>query len=178
MQNIEPSTIGSFEFEPFPVLDINELAAGKLKALFERNSSKDLYDAQTLLSETELNEEKLRVAFVVYGGSARQDWREISLESLDSKYPNMKNTLLDMLQGKERNKLEQPVENLTNSVREGLSIVLPFRDSEEEFLRKINLAGEIEPSLITKNSSLQERIKRDPALHWKAQNVKEHYGLN
>ena len=177
-QNIEPSHIGSFEFESFPVLDINELAAGKLKALFERNSSKDLYDAETLLSETELNEEKLRVAFVVYGASAREDWREISLESLDSKYPNMKNTLPDMLQGKERNQLEQLVENLTNSVREGLSIVLPFRDSEKRFLRKINLEGDIDPSLITDKANLQKRIKKDPALHWKVKNVKDHFGLN
>jgi len=178
VQNIEPSNIGSFVFDSFPLLDINELAAGKFKALFERNSSKDLYDTQTLLSETELNEDKLRVAFVVYGASARQDWRKISLESLDSKYPNIKNTLPDMLQSKERNQLEQLVENLTSSVREGLSIVLPFRDSEEEFLRKINLEGEIEPSLITQSSNLQKRIKKDPALHWKAKNVKEHYGLN
>ena len=178
VQNIQPSNIGSFEFESFPVLDINELAAGKLKALFERNSSKDLFDAQALLNETDLNEEKLRVAFVVYGGSARQDWREISFKNLDSKYPNMKNTLLDMLRGKERKRVEKLTENLTNSVREGLSIVLPFRDSEKEFLRKINLEGEIEPSLITQSSNLQKRIKKDPALHWKVKNVKEHYGLD
>ncbi|MBS3788927.1 nucleotidyl transferase AbiEii/AbiGii toxin family protein, partial [Candidatus Bipolaricaulota bacterium] len=177
-QNIEPSNIGSFEFKSFPVLDINELAAGKLKALFERNSSKDLYDVHKILNKTELEEEKLRVAFVVYGGSSRQDWRNISLENLDFKYPNMKNTLFDMLRGKERNQLGQLREDLTDSVKKGLSVVLPFQDSEKEFLRKINLEGEIKPSLITEDSGLQNKIRKDPALQWKVKNVKEHYGLN
>ena len=177
-QNIEPSNIGSFEFKSFPVLDINELAAGKLKALFERNSSKDLYDVHKILNKTELEEEKLRVAFVVYGGSSRQDWRKISLEKLDSKYTNMKNTLFNMLRGNERNQLVQLRENLTDSVKKGLSVVLPFQDSEKEFLRKINLEGEIKPSLITEDSGLQNKIRKDPALRWKVKNVKEHYGLN
>jgi len=177
-QNIEPSNIGSFEFESFPVLDINELAAGKLKALFERNSSKDLYDAHKILNKTELKEKKIRVAFVVYGGSSRQDWRKISLENLNFKYPNMKNTLFDMLRGEERNQLGQLRENLADSVTKGLSVVLPFQDSENEFLRRINLEGEIKPSLITEDSKLHKKIRKDPALRWKVKNVKEHYGLN
>jgi len=36
----------------------------------------------------------------------------------------------------------------------------------------------IKPSLITKDTKLQKRIKKDPALKWKAKNVKEHYGLD
>lgn len=178
VQNIAPSNIGSFGLKSFPVLEINELAAGKMKALFERNSSKDLFDVRKLLVETELNEEKLRTTFVVYGGSARQDWREISKDNLDSKYPDMKNTLYNLLRRKTREKLEQPAVNLSQAVRKRLSIVLPFRNNEEEFLRKINLDGEIKPSLITQDPTIQKRIKKDPALQWKAKNVKEHYGLD
>lgn len=47
-----------------PVLDIHELAAGKLSALFNRSASRDWFDAHYLLTKIPLDNQKLRLAFV------------------------------------------------------------------------------------------------------------------
>ena len=55
-----------------------------------------------------------------------------------------------------------------------LSVVLPFTDSEMEFLNLLLDQGEIVPSLLTSDKDLQERISRQPLLEWKALNVRKH----
>ena len=50
------------------VVDTHELAAGKIAALLARHASRDLFDAHLLLTTQELDAERLRLAFVVYGG--------------------------------------------------------------------------------------------------------------
>ena len=55
-------------------------------------------------------------------------------------------------------------------------MVLPFTDSETEFLNLLLDNGEIVPSLLTSDKDLQERISRHPLLEWKALNVREYKG--
>ncbi|MFN7097704.1 MAG: nucleotidyl transferase AbiEii/AbiGii toxin family protein [Gammaproteobacteria bacterium] len=69
--------LNQFQAINIPVQDIHELAAGKLRALFSRNSSRDLFDAYLLLINDEIDMEKLRLGFIVYGASSRVDWRNI-----------------------------------------------------------------------------------------------------
>ncbi len=54
------------------MLDLHELAAGKLAALFSRNASRDIFDACNLLRHTEMNQNRLRLGFIVYGGGKPQ----------------------------------------------------------------------------------------------------------
>jgi hypothetical protein len=67
--------VGSFKAAPVPVLDPHELAAGKLAALLARSANRDIFDAHRLLGASDLDRERLRLAFVVYGGINRKDWR-------------------------------------------------------------------------------------------------------
>lgn len=69
--------IGSFGVARVPMLDVHELAAGKLAALFGRAASRDLFDVRELLAAKSLDPERLRLAFVVYGGINRRDWRTV-----------------------------------------------------------------------------------------------------
>ena len=55
------------------MIDVHELAAGKLAALVGRSASRDLFDVVGLLRGGQLLEERLRVGFVVYGGASRRD---------------------------------------------------------------------------------------------------------
>lgn len=48
------------------MLDIHELAAGKLSALVGRTASRDLFDTHYLLTKTALDIKKLREFFIVY----------------------------------------------------------------------------------------------------------------
>ena len=49
-----------------PVLDIHELAGGKLSALFSQQRARDLFDCHRILGRDDLVRGRLRIAFVVY----------------------------------------------------------------------------------------------------------------
>ena len=80
VERIDSRPVGTFQATDVPVLDIHELAAGKLAALLSRTASRDLFDASQLLRGGGLDAAKLRLAFVVYGGTSRKDWRTVSVD--------------------------------------------------------------------------------------------------
>jgi predicted nucleotidyltransferase component of viral defense system len=65
--------LSPFTAENIATLDIHELAAGKLAALLSRCASRDLFDAYHLFTQQTFDMDKLRLAFVVYGGIDRKD---------------------------------------------------------------------------------------------------------
>jgi len=62
--------LGEFQANNIPVQDVHELASGKLRALFSRHSSRDLFDAHQLMCRQQLDIEKLRLGFIVYYSGA------------------------------------------------------------------------------------------------------------
>lgn len=80
-RTLDSRLIGSYSVAGVTVLDVHELAAGKLAALFARSSGRDLFDAHRLLSEVELDPHRLRLGFIVYGAMSRIDWRTISADT-------------------------------------------------------------------------------------------------
>lgn len=61
---LKSPNIQAYEHLQGPLLDIHELAAGKLSALFNRSASRDWFDAHYLLTQMPLDTKKLRLAFV------------------------------------------------------------------------------------------------------------------
>ena len=55
--NQDSRAVGSYKASGVPVLDVHELAAGKLAALLARHASRDLFDAHMLLTRGKLNAE-------------------------------------------------------------------------------------------------------------------------
>ncbi len=55
--------------------------------------------------------------------------------------------------------------------------MLPFTGPEREFIGRVGDRGEIAPELLTTDQALQDRIRRHPALAWKAQSVRAYRGL-
>ncbi len=161
------------------VLDDHELAAGKLAALLARGASRDLFDARQLLTEDVLDPAKLRLAFVVYGGINRVDWREVSADTVTTTVDDVKRQLLPMLRQDIRPApadVERWTGDLIEETRALVSAVLPLADDELAFLDRLNGQGEIEASLLTEDTDLQQRIETNPGLLWKALNVKKHIG--
>ncbi len=159
------------------VLDNYELAAGKLAALLARGASRDLFDARQLLASDEFDQQMLRLAFVVYGGMNRVDWREISSDSVKTSVDDVKRQLLPMLRRDLRpaaSDVERWTSDLIEETRALLGILLPLAENEVEFLERLNGRGAIEPSLLTNDADLQQRIISNPGLKWKALNVKKH----
>ncbi len=171
---------GDFQAKSIPVLDLHELAAGKLAALLARRQARDLFDCHRLLNMDDLERDRLRIAFVVYGGMNRKDWRTVSIEDVDLDAAELARHLIPMLRVRATRDQGSPVQygvQLIEDCRKALSAVLPFTDAEREFLDLLLDKGEIDSRILTADTALQQRIQRQPLLEWKALNVRRHKGL-
>ncbi len=173
--------LGIWRATGIPVVDLHELAAGKLSALLSRRKVRDLFDTRLLLSMEELNPKRLRIAFVVYGAMNRKDWRSISPEDVDFEVADLVNNLMPLLHiGAIPDSGEAAVfgNALVSDCRKGLAAVLPFTEAELAFLNLLLEEGEIDASLLTTDTCLQARTQSQPLLGWKALNVRRHKGLS
>ena len=71
-------SVGPWRATDIPVLDLHELAAGKLAALLSRRQARDVFDSHRILGMDDLDSNRLRIGFVAYGAMTRKDWRTIS----------------------------------------------------------------------------------------------------
>jgi hypothetical protein len=172
--------LGSFGISGVPVLDVHELVAGKLAALFGRTASRDLFDMHGLLMAGDFDADRLRLGFVVYGGISRRDWRTVSLDEVQVDPLDVERRLMPLLRagvGPARADLGAWSATLVAESRELLSAVLPMRPEEREFLDRLNDRGEIVPELLTGDAAMREILRGHPGLLWKSLNVRRHHGL-
>ncbi len=177
---LDSHAIGSFQATQVPVLDVHELAAGKLAALFARCAARDLFDTNRLLRQAGFDRGRLRLGFVVYGAINRRDWRTVTVDDVKADPEEIDRQLIAMLRGNEapaRHDVKVWGERLAADCRELLTVVLPLQPNEREFLDRLNDYGEIVPELLTAATGLQSVIRSHPGLLWKAKNVKEHRRL-
>lgn len=169
--------IGSYRARRIPVLDVHELAAGKLAALLARHASRDLFDAHLLLTRGELNVADLRLGFVLYGAMNRKDWRKVRPEDIAFNAREIENQLVPVVRKDFLAKASKPTAwgaQLIEECRRKLAIVLPLSAEEKEFLDRLLDRGEIEPAALTSDKDMAERIRTHPLLQWKAVNVRKH----
>lgn len=168
--------VGQYQAKNIPLLSYNELAAGKIAALMARRASRDLYDAHRLLFDARLRQEidmnHLRLAFIVYGGMNRHDWRKIKIEDIGFDHQELQNKLIPVLNQKDLQNTSL-VSQLVNECQQALSGLLTFTDKERKFFDRLLDDGEIESSLITSDTNMQEKINTHPGLLWKTQHVNE-----
>jgi len=172
--------VGSWKASGVPVLDIHELASGKLAALFARTKARDLFDSHKLLSAGGLELSRLRTGFVVYGAMNRKDWRTVSIDDVKFDVSDLENQLAPTLRKNmfdSRRALREFGSRVENECREKLSVLLPFSSEERNFLDLLLDRGKIEPGLLTGNVCLQTKILSQPLLKWKARNVRQYKGL-
>jgi len=168
-------SLGQYKAHGIPVLDIHELAAGKLAALMARHAGRDLFDSHLLITQGHLNAERLRLAFVVYGAMNRKDWRTVTIDDIAFQADELENQLIPVLR-KDTAKGHAGTcgKELVEGCRRAMSIVLPLKPNEVAFLDRLLDEGEIIPNLLTTDVSLAERIAKQPMLQWKAANVRQH----
>lgn len=174
---VDSHPFGNFQAKKIPVLDLHELAAGKLTALLSRGQARDLYDCYQILSMHDIKHDYLRIAFVVYGGMNRKDWRTVSIEDIDFDASELARQLMPTLNIEIQKKNISPAkfgEKLLNNCNKALSLVLPLKDTEMEFLNRLLDKGEIIPSILTSDKTLIRNIKKQPLLEWKALNVRQY----
>ena len=171
--------LGRFAAIGIPVLDLHEIAAGKLAALVSRRASRDLFDAHALLTREDISHDRLRTAFIAIGAMNRVDWRTVSAEGIGFDVNELREQLLPVLRSaafRGDHELNAWADRLVTECRARLGVLFPFTDREREFLNRLLDHGEIRPELITSDEALARRLLQHPALAWKAQNVKKHFG--
>lgn len=172
--------LSSIQVIDFPILDLHELIAGKLSALVDRQKARDFFDCHLLLKHQAIDFQKLRLAFIVYVAMKR-NWRELSFNIKTFNQNEFMNNLLPLIQHSSefyKSRMADFTETLISDSQELLSTVYPFTEEETEFLDSLNLQGIIQPSLLTSDFTMQEKIKEHPGLKWKAKNVRENQKLN
>jgi predicted nucleotidyltransferase component of viral defense system len=171
---VDSRALGPFGAKQIAVLDRHELAAGKMAALCARRAGRDLFDTRELLRRTDLSVTKLRLAFVVYGGMNRADWRTLRVEDIEADALELERELIPMLRadvapsGKD---MKEWTSTLRKETRELMSAMLPLAANEHEFIELLNDRAEIVPELLTSDAGLQGIIRDHPGLKWKALKV-------
>ncbi len=176
----DSALVGVWRATGIPVLDHHELAAGKLAALLARRQARDLFDSHRVLRMENLQRDRLRLGFVVYGAMNRLDWRTISVDNIDFNPSELTRQLIPTLRNgsvEAGPKQKEYGARLVEECRTGLSAVLPLADNERAFLDMLLDQGIIDPSILTPDAELQQRIQRQPLLEWKALNVRQYKGL-
>ena len=170
------AAVGSYSATQIPVLDLHELAAGKLAALLSRRASRDLFDTHQLLTHGDLDRTKLRLGFVLYGAMNRKDWRTVAIDDVGYDHRELENELIPVVRAEPLAKRKAGVwaESMIAECRDRLGAVLPMAANEIAFLDRILDQGEIEPELLTTDGEMAERIRIHPLLQWKAVNVQKH----
>lgn len=149
--------VGAWRAKGISVMDHHELAAGKLAALLARGQARDLFDCHFILNMDDLVRERLRIAFVVYGGTNRKDWRTVSIEDVDFDAADLARQLIPMLCVRAIQDQGSPTEygaQLIEDCRKALSAVLPFTDSERAFLDLLLDRGVIDSTILTDRKSV------------------------
>lgn len=176
-RRMDSKNVGSYSPRQVLVADPVELAAGKLAALFSRSTSRDLFDSHQLLVRGGLDRKRLRLAFVVYGAMQRKDWRTVSADDVSFDLVDLERNLTRVLRaGTVPAESEQWAASMVEECRERLDVVLPFNEAERDFLDRLLDHGEIEPSLLTDDAEMADRVRSLPGLKWKALNVKRFRG--
>ncbi|MBZ4655784.1 MAG: hypothetical protein JG759_332 [Thermoanaerobacter sp.] len=180
IKSLNSKSIGIWQASRIPVINDYELIAGKLVALLTRGKSRDLFDVFMISKNLNINFEKLRLAFTVYGAMSRKDLRTISVDDVAFDINELKNQLVPTLNINHNNNIEDINkfgQLLVTECKNFLSKVLPFRTEEIEFLNLLFEKGEIKPDILTDDTRTTEQIAKQPMLKWKAFNVKKHKGL-
>lgn len=167
--------IGTRKTKEIPLLDLHELGAGKLSALFGRHASRDLFDAHQLLTKCSLDIEQLRLACLVYGAMGTKDWRQISSDEIHFEESELKDQLIPVLRKRtfRNDDWLSWTNELLDHCKTALKPLFHLRERERAFLQSLFEHGRVDATLATDDRNLIEKINTHPLLQWKAQLVLE-----
>lgn len=153
----------------FPVLAIEELMAGKLKALIQRSHPRDLYDAYHFLkSQVRHDSLMLRKITTLFASTLDHDLRTYGADRLEEAFTekSLRNLLYPMLRSDDRPAAAEMLSLVSPLVGEivGSTDSAPFLDAIAR--------GEYRPDMLFPDQpAISARIAGHPALVWKAQNT-------
>jgi hypothetical protein len=158
------------------VVSIEELFAGKIKALLDRSAARDLYDVYKLSEAAVVyNAGKLRKALILFGLTCDDDWRKKDFRSIEVIDQRMIDQQLNPLR-----RSNEPVDlnAMKDATKAFLSPFIRYNESESRFMDRFLDKGLYEPELIFNDAGQAERLRKLPAVLWKLQNHRQYLGLD
>lgn len=158
------------------VISIEELFAGKIKALLDRSAARDLYDVYKLSEAAVVYDaRKLRTALILFGLTCDDDWRKKDFRSIDAIDQRMIDQQLNLLR---RSNEPIDLDVMKNATKAFLSPFIHYDESEQRFMDRFLDEGVYEPELIFRDAAQAEHLKMHPAVLWKLQNHRQYLGLD
>lgn len=165
--------VGSKQVYDIPILDPHELSAGKLTALIDRKTGRDLFDAYHLLTKTNIDMTKLRLALIIYSAISRKvDLRQLTPEAITVDITDLNNRLIPLLRKNDLSTIKNTsnwAQELVAECQQAFKYLLPLAENEHAFLSELLDNGRIRPELITDDIKLINNLKIHPAICWSAQ---------
>lgn len=152
------------------VLEIHELAAGKLSALFDRGLGRDVFDAAQLFQYPGLDIALLRQCLIPYlAMSSKKRALDLTSECIDIDINEIQDRLIPVLKiqlfGQEK-EIAAWLKSLLEQVHKGIQKLLPYSSKEVEFLEQME-AGNIVGELLSTEARFVQAINQHPALQWR-----------
>jgi predicted nucleotidyltransferase component of viral defense system len=170
IQKLDSVTLCGKQVKAFPVLEIHELAAGKLTALIERKAGRDFFDADAIFNNKSIDYEKLRLVFTLYSAMCtKKNLLDIKIEDITVDQEDLKNKLIPVMSSRfdsNQSSMDKWIDSLLKNIQEGFLKLLPFSKVESNFIHAVRSGSEIPAELLTKNSEMVETIRTHPALLW------------
>jgi predicted nucleotidyltransferase component of viral defense system len=164
-------TLGTLSAKNVPLVSLYELAGGKLAALLARTASRDLFDVAQISKLVTATDPNVRLAYVVYGAKQPKDWRKVTLADITVTEQELVERLIPVLNASIARGMSSPKDyanELLSTCKQFCEALFPLKEQEAEFIERLRHEGKIDPSLLTDDPVLAERIVQDPALRWRA----------
>jgi predicted nucleotidyltransferase component of viral defense system len=155
----------------FPVLAIEELFAGKIRAMIDRQHPRDLYDLfRFRKAPLSYDSELMRKLAVLLGSTLNRDLRSYDMSRFaDIDEQAIKRLLYPLLKAGDR-----PIGAVMFAVAKPILDGVLDHSRETNFLEAM-AAGKYQPELLfPKDDGIVNRIRLHPALLWKAENVRQY----
>lgn len=164
-----------------PTLTLEELAAGKFTALLQRSAARDAFDAASLLEIAPdlLARPGFRMAFVCSVAASRHDCRSLEVPAAPLDGRTIARELEPMLRRTAEGGVpdcDELMEWIDGKLQPAREALLAWSQDERRFLDRLLDEGEIEPERLHPDPTVQQRVRMQPMLRWKAQHVREHRG--
>lgn len=162
-----------FELTPARLVPKEELAAGKLCALLDRAEARDLYDAAHLPARLRgtWRSSRLRRLFIALTGILPRPLFDYGRQRFDRVSDEVVRTQLHPLLTQDD---RPPAQALKDAAWTAIAPLVELNAGEREYCARLQ-AGELRPELLFPEAGdLADRVRRHPALLWKAENARRH----
>ncbi len=161
-----------------PTLTLLELAAGKFTALVQRTAARDAFDAVNLLELVPdlMESADFRLAFVCSVAGGRADARTLTSTDRVPSAMAVRQQLLPMLRQSTVDCVPDPGElreRLAHQLNPAVDRLLDWSTAERRFLDRLQDDGVVDAEALHEDPVVQDRVRSQPMLQWKALNVRE-----